>query len=121
MATNEIYKDADSVPYPVAAAVVSGNLVVFASGLVGVAEVSAKANEQANGFVATIRTQGIWSVPMPSGAIVVGTAIYASSTASAGVGVVGTATATATANTLVGTVYRGKPAAAGNIYIRIGA
>lgn len=121
MALNEIYRDADSVPYPVASGVESGDLVVFASGLVGVAETDAKPNEAGNGYVATIRTKGIWNFAMPSGAIVTGTAIYASSTPSAGVGVVGTLTGTSTSNTLVGTVYRGKPAAAGNIYVRIGA
>lgn len=120
MAMNEIYKDADSVPYPVAAAVQSGDLVVFASGLVGVAEVDAKPNEAGNGFVATIRTQGIWNFTMGTGAIVTGTSIYASTTAAAGVGTVGTLTATSASNTLVGTVYRGKGSAAGNIYVRIG-
>lgn len=129
MATNEIYKDADSVPYPVAGAVDSGDLVVFASGLVGVAEVDAKANEQATGFVATIRTKGIWAFPMGAGAIAAGAPIYSSTIGSAGVGAVGTLTTSAddggsptvTAYTKVGTVYRGKPAAAGDIYVRIGA
>lgn len=128
MATNEIYKDADSVPYPVAEAVASGDLVVFASGLAGVAEVDAKADEQA-GFVATIRTKGIWAFPMGSGAVTAGAPIYSSTIGSAGVGAVGTLTTSAddggtptpVAYTKVGTVYRGKPAAAGNIYVRIGA
>lgn len=120
MALNEIYRDADSVPYPVTTDVDSGDIVVFASGLVGVAEVDAKPNEAANGFVATIRTQGIWAFPMGTGAIVTGTTIYASTTAVAGVGTVGTLTTTASTNAIVGTVYRGKGAAAGNIYVRIG-
>lgn len=121
MATNEIYKDADSVPYPVAEAVESGDLVVFASGLAGVAETDAKPNEAGTGFVATIRTKGIWAFPMGSGAVVAGTAIYSSTEGTGGVGAVGTLTTTATDNVQVGTVYRGKPAAAGNIYVRIGA
>lgn len=121
MALNEIYRDADSVPYPVAEAVSSGDLVVFASGLVGVAETDAKPNEAGTGFVATIRTKGIFVFPFGATAVVAGTAIYASSTPAAGVGVVGTLTATASDNDLVGTVYRGKGAAAGNIYVRIGA
>lgn len=118
MSMNEIYKDADSVPYPVAEAVNSGDLVVFASGLVGVAEIDAKPNEAGTGFVATIRTKGIWAFPY-TGALVTGTAIYASTTASAGVGTVGTLSTTDT-NTLVGTVYRGKGAGAGTVYVRIG-
>lgn len=120
MALNEIYRDADSVPYPVASTIESGDLVVFASGLVGVAETDAKATE-GGGYVATIRTKGIFAFDMGSGAVTTGTAIYASSTPSAGVGVAGTLTATSASNTLVGTVYRGKPAAAGAIYVRIGA
>ena len=120
MATNEIYRDADSVPYPVASDVVAGDLVVFASGLVGVAEVSAKANEAGNGYVATLRTKGIWSFAMGTGAVTAGTSIYASATPSAGVGVKGSITTTATSNTKIGTVYRGKPNAAGKVYVRIG-
>lgn len=119
MALNEIYRDADSVPYPVASDVESGDLVVFASGLVGVAEVDAKPAES-GGYVATIRTKGIFAFDMGTGAVVTGTTIYASTTPSAGVGVVGTLTTTASSNTAVGTVYRGKPAAAGSVYVRIG-
>lgn len=121
MALNEIYRDADSVPYPVASDIVAGDLVVFASGLVGVAEVSAKPNEAGNGYVATIRTKGIWSFSMGVGAIVTGTAIYASNTPVAGVGVKGTLTATVGTNAKVGTVWRGKPSAAGKVLVRIGA
>lgn len=119
MALNEIYRDADSVPYPVASDIEAGDLVVFASGLVGVAEVNAKPAES-GGYVATLRTQGIWSYPMGTGAVATGTAIYASTTPSAGVGTKGTVTATASGNTKVGTIYRGKPNAAGKVYIRIG-
>lgn len=121
MALNEIYRDADSVPYPVASDVSAGELVVFASGLVGVAEVDAKANEAGNGYVATLRTKGIWAFSMGTGAVVTGTAIYATSTPVAGQGVVGTLTTTVGTNTKVGTVYRGKGSAAGKVYIRIGA
>ena len=121
MATNEIFKDGDSLPWPVAEAVESGDLVVFDSGLVGVAETDAKADEAGNGFVATIRTKGVWAFPMGAGAITTGTAIYSSTAGSGGTGAVGTLTTTSDSNTFVGTVYRGKPAAAGNIYVRIGA
>lgn len=129
MALNEIYRDADSVPYPVASGVESGDLVVFASGLVGVAETDAKPNEAGTGYVATIRTKGIWVFPMGAGVVTAGAPIYSSTIGSAGVGAVGTLTTSAddggtptpAAYTKVGTVYRGKPAAAGNIYVRIGA
>lgn len=119
MSVNEIYRDADSVPYPVAADVVSGDLVVFASGLVGVAEVDAKDSES-GGQVATIRTKGIFTFDLGTGAVSAGVSIYASTTAAAGVGTKGTLTTTASGNTKVGTVYRGKPAAAGAVYVRVG-
>ena len=127
MSMNEIYRDADSVPYPVPETTKSGDLVVFASGLAGVAEVDAKPSES-GGFVATIRTKGIWVFPMGAGVVTAGDPIYSSTIGSAGVGAVGTLTTSAddgesspTAYTKVGTVYRGKPSAAGNIYVRIGA
>lgn len=127
MSMNEIYRDADSVPYPVASTVESGDLVVFASGLAGVAETDAKAAE-GGGYVATIRTKGIFAFDMGSGAVTAGDPIYSSTVGSAGVGDVGTLTTSAddggspaTAYTKVGTVYRGKPSAAGAVYIRIGA
>lgn len=63
MAMNEIYRDAVSLPYPVDGSVASGDLVAFASGLVGVAETDAKANESATGFVATIRVDGVFAIP----------------------------------------------------------
>lgn len=120
MATNEIYRDADSVPYPVAETVSSGDLVIFPSGLVGVAEVDAKPNEAGNGFVATIRTKGIWAFDMGTGAVGNGVAIYNSAALGTNVGVTAALTLTATDNEKVGTVYRGKPNAAGKVYIRIG-
>lgn len=120
MAVNEIYRDADSVPYPVAADVVSGDLVVFASGLVGVAETTAK-DAEGGGKVATIRTKGIYAFALGTGALAAGVSVYASTTAAAGVGTKGTLTATASGNTKVGTVYRGKAAAAGTVYVRVGA
>lgn len=63
MSMNEVYRDAVSLPWPVEETVVSGDLVAFASGLVGVAEVSAKPNEQGTGFVATIRVDGVFNIP----------------------------------------------------------
>lgn len=122
MAVNEIYKDADSVPYPVPSTIESGDLVVFESGLVGVAETDAKAAE-GGGYVATIRTKGIWVFAFGAGALAAGAPIYSSTAGSAGVGALATLTASSNsgANPQVGTVYRGKGAAAGDIYVRIGA
>lgn len=119
MAMNELYRDADSLPYIVAANVVSGDLVVFASGLVGVAETDAEEREDGRNW-ATIRTKGVWGFPF-TGALVAGAPIYASATAVAGQGVKGTLTNTATDNTAVGTVYLPKGTGAGTAYIRIGA
>lgn len=126
MATNEIYKDADSVPYPVEEGVASGDPVIFESGLFGVAEVDAKDDEAGTGFVATIRTKGIWAFDMGAGAIAAGAPIYTSTAGTSGYGVVATLTTdpddgAGTDHVQVGTVYRGKPAAAGTIYVRIGA
>lgn len=78
MAMNELYRDADSLPYIVEAAVESGDIVVFASGLVGVAETDAVERENGADW-ATIRTKGVFGIPY-TGALTAGTAIYASST-----------------------------------------
>lgn len=59
MALNELYRDGVSIPYPVASTVKSGDLVAFASGLAGVAEVDAKASET-SGYVATVRAEGVF-------------------------------------------------------------
>ena len=118
MAMNELYRDADSLPYIVEAAVESGDIVVFASGLVGVAETDAVERENGADW-ATIRTKGVFGIPY-TGALTAGTAIYASSTPATGKGVVGTLTTTSASNTLVGTVYLPKGSGAGTAYVRIG-
>lgn len=74
MATNEVYRDAVSLPWPVEGTVASGDLVAFASGLVGVAETDAKANEAGTGFVATIRVDGVFNIPAGANAAGVGEA-----------------------------------------------
>lgn len=115
MATNEIYRDADSLSYIVESTIVSGDLVVFASGLVGVAETDAVA--RADGTIqATVRTgKGVWAIPYTGALATPYVTVYAISTAVAGEGVEGTLTTdavTATVdNTLVGTLYHPKPAA----------
>lgn len=62
MAMNEIYRDAVSLPWPVAETVASGDLVVLDSGLAGVAETDAKPAE-GGGFVATLRVDGVFAFP----------------------------------------------------------
>lgn len=56
MALNEIYKDADSLVFPVASTVESGDLVQVGE-LVGVAEHDARAGEDGNTY-ATLRLKG---------------------------------------------------------------
>lgn len=117
MALNELFRDGDSLPYDVTAAVASGDLVVFASGLVGAAETDAEPRDSGVNK-ATIRVKGVFGFPF-TGALVAGTVIYASTTASAGLGTVGTLTTTATNNTRVGTVYRTKGSGAGIAYVNL--
>lgn len=60
MATNELYRDGVSLPYPVESTVVAGDLVAFAGGLVGVAETDAKVGENGSTYYATIRHDGVF-------------------------------------------------------------
>jgi len=71
---NEIYRDGVSIPYPVEETVASGDLVAFASGLVGVAETDAKPNEAGDGFVATVRADGVFGFDAGANAAGVGEA-----------------------------------------------
>ncbi len=75
MAVNEYKRDADSISVPVAETVASGDLVAAASGLVGVAEVDAKANEAGDGFVATVRMVGVFDIPADASTAGVGEAV----------------------------------------------
>lgn len=68
MATNEVKRDAFSISVPVTSAVDSGELVGFNSGLVGVAEVDAKLAEDGTTYRATIRTIGVFRLPVGSAA-----------------------------------------------------
>ena len=121
MATNEIFRDADSLPWKVASDVESGDIVVFASGLVGIAETDAEQRED-GAYWATVRTKGVWAIPVTAGtAFVAGLAVYASSTPSSGLGVVGTWAGTTSAiNTKIGTVYRAASSTDTLVYVRIG-
>lgn len=130
MATNELYRDADSLPYIVQNesapgaddSVKSGDLVVFASGLVGVAETDAVKREDGNWW-ATVRTQGVWGFPYTGALANAGVAVYASATPAAGKGVIGTfAGTTSASNTKIGTLYLPKTGSgAGTAYVRLGA
>lgn len=63
MSMNEIYRDGVSLSYPVASTVKSSDLVAFASGLAGVAEVDAKDADNGSGWMATIRHDGVFAIP----------------------------------------------------------
>lgn len=122
MALNELYRDADSLPYKVGSTVVSGDIVVFASGLVGIAETSAALRED-GAYWATVRTKGVYGIPVTAGtAFVGGVSVYASATPSSGLGVKGTwAGTTSASNTKIGTVYKAASTADTVVYVRIGA
>jgi hypothetical protein len=120
MATNEVYvgtQQVQSLELEVAEGIVSGDLVVFPSGLVGVAEIDAWAGPDGV-FRSTISTVGVYGFAY-TGAVAANTAVYASSTASGGLGVKGTLATTATGNTRVGSTYGTKGAGAGTLRIRI--
>lgn len=117
MALNEINRDGDSVPMDVASTINSGDLVVFASGAVGVAETDAV--ERENGvYKATIRFKGVFGFAF-TGALAAGTALYATTTPSTGLGTLGVLTATPSTNPKVGTVHRTKASGAGTVYINL--
>jgi predicted RecA/RadA family phage recombinase len=65
MALNEIYKDADSLVFPVNTAVVSGS-VVKVGDIVGVAENSAVTGEDGNKY-ATLKLNGAFQMAVKSG------------------------------------------------------
>lgn len=68
MALNEIKRDAFSISIACGTTVDSGELVALASGLAGVAEVDAKLAEDGTTYRTTIRTIGIFSIPVGSAA-----------------------------------------------------
>lgn len=112
MALNEIYKEADSLNYPVNAAVVSGNFVVL-GGIVGVAEIDAKLGTDGNSY-ATLRHKGVFT-GTTSEAVAVGDAVYLASAATYG----NALTKTASGNKFVGYAVAAKGATAGNVAVRI--
>lgn len=66
MALNEIKRDAVSFSVRCASNVESGDLIALNSGLAGIAEVDAHEGEVAGEYWTTIRTEGIFAVPVGS-------------------------------------------------------
>lgn len=125
MALNEVFKDADSLDYAVNSAVVSGDFVVLsgvnasanATGLVGVAETSAKLATDTL-YYATLRHKGVFvGTTTDTSAIAVGAPLYLASAATYGTAL----TATSTSNKFVGFAYSAKGSTTGtqNIQVRI--
>lgn len=112
MALNEVYAEAESLDYPVNAAVVSGDFVVLGS-IRGVAETSAKTGADGNTY-ATLRHVGVFT-GTTADAVAVGAAVYLASAATYGQAL----TTTASGNKLVGYAVRAKGATAGNVHVRI--
>jgi predicted RecA/RadA family phage recombinase len=119
MALNEIFKDADSLDYPVASTVESGDLVAVGTDLIGVAETDAKAARDGGGYYATLRHVGVFEFNCTTtGAVAVGALLYAPpADLTAGTSDV---TTTSTSNTLVGVAVKAKPSGgAGPVWVRI--
>ena len=123
MAMNEIYAEADSLNYAVNSAVVSGNFVVLggvnastsATGIVGVAETSAKLGDDTN-YYATLRHKGVFTgTTTDTSAIAVGAPLYLASGATYG----NALTATATSNKFVGYAFRAKGSTTGTQTIAV--
>lgn len=112
MALNEIYKEADSLSYPVNSAVESGMFVVL-GGIIGVAEIDAKEGENGS-FYATLRHKGVFT-GTTADAVSVGDALYLASAATYGTAL----TKTATGNKLVGYAVKAKASGAGVVAVRI--
>jgi predicted RecA/RadA family phage recombinase len=123
MAINEVYKKADSLSYAVNSAVVAGNFVVLGgvnastspTGIVGVAETSAKLGEDGN-YYATLRHEGVFTgTTTDTSAITVGAALYLASGATYGSAL----TATSTSNKFVGYAYTAKGSTTGTQTIAV--
>lgn len=98
MATNEVYRDADSIPLPVPSGVVSGEIVVIGS-IIGVAETDRDSDGQA-----TVRRKGARKVTAAAATYAVGDPVYAhaSGGGAVGSGRVGLIDKTSTTGTLIG-------------------
>jgi predicted RecA/RadA family phage recombinase len=123
MAINEVFNEADSLDYVVNSAVVSGDFVVLggvnasanATGIVGVAETSAKLATDTN-YYATLRHKGVFrGTTTDTSAIAVGAPLYLASAATYGTAL----TATSTSNKFVGYAYRAKGSTTGTQTIQV--
>ena len=123
MAMNEVYADAKSLSYAVNSAVVAGNFVVLggvnastsATGIIGVAETSAKLGADGN-YYATLRHDGVFTgTTTDTAAITVGAPLYLASAATYGSAL----TATSTSNKFVGYAYLPKGSTTGTQTITV--
>lgn len=123
MALNEVYAEAESLSYVVPSATVSGDFVVLggvnastsATGIVGVAETSAKLGDDTN-YYATLRHVGVFNgTTTDTSAIAVGAPLYLASAATRGTAL----TATATSNKFVGYAARAKGSTTGTQTIAV--
>jgi predicted RecA/RadA family phage recombinase len=123
MAMNEVYADAKSLSYAVNSAVVAGNFVVLggvnasasATGIIGVAETSAKLGADGN-YYATLRHDGVFTgTTTDTAAITVGAPLYLASAATYGSAL----TATSTSNKFVGYAYAAKGSTTGTQTITV--
>ena len=111
MAMNEYHKEAESLRYPVDAAVESGDFIVV-GGLHGVALVDAKEGDDGD-FYTTISHRGVY-IGETEDAVEIGDAIYL-----AGGDTFGTDLTTDDAGEFVGYAFRAKDAGAGSVYVRV--
>jgi predicted RecA/RadA family phage recombinase len=103
MALNEIYKDADSLVFPVNAAVVSGSVVAVGD-VIGVAENTAVTGEDGNKY-ATLRLKGAFEIAVKSGdTLTVGAKAYGIPNSTTGI--IPEVQASATSAKLVGHVVK---------------
>jgi len=109
MALNEIYNDANSLVFPVASTVKSGNLVQVGQ-IVGVAENDAVTGEDGNTY-ATLKLNGVFELSTLV-AVTVGAAMYVTSA--------GVVTTVATSNKAIGHAIKAKTTTvAGPVYVRL--
>jgi predicted RecA/RadA family phage recombinase len=109
MALNEIYAVADSLVYPVASTVKSGDLVQVGQ-VVGIAERDAKVGENGS-YYTTLKLSGVFELTT-SVAVTVGANLYVTSG--------GVITTTATSNKFIGHALKAKAGtSAGSVYVRL--
>lgn len=109
MALNEIYNDANSLVFPVASTVKSGNLVQVGQ-VIGVAENDAVLGEDGN-YYATLKLNGVFELSTLV-AVTVGAPMYVTSA--------GVVTTVATSNKAIGHAIKAKTTTvAGPVYVRL--